>query len=300
MTLAPTEARPGLGQIRPAFTLVELLVVIGIIALLIGILLPSLGRARESAKAIKCKSNLHQISVAFESYLADYHGQGTIGQSLAQGQVTEASGTVGNISAHWAYLQTPVSSGVYTYDVTGGWMTKYMRGNLNGYVCPSFTPDDRYVLQKSQAVTGYAVYGGTASYRMTQITSPAETFMASDAASLSSSTTPFLEYPADSVPQPTSGYQASPGAFVHARHLRKANVLWCDGHATSEPVYLYHVGDVGAAYTAAMDVVARQQLLGTITRAQTGDTVYNPSTVSVSTFDYYFTLDKRAPSLLGS
>jgi len=59
---------------RRAFTLVELLVVIGIISILIGILLPVTAKARAQGKMIACKGQLHDIGAAFQMYINQYKG----------------------------------------------------------------------------------------------------------------------------------------------------------------------------------------------------------------------------------
>jgi prepilin-type N-terminal cleavage/methylation domain-containing protein/prepilin-type processing-associated H-X9-DG protein len=68
-----TAADPDPGGLAPAvaFTLIELLVVIAIIATLAALLLPVLGRAKESGKATACLSNLHQIGLALQLYVGD-------------------------------------------------------------------------------------------------------------------------------------------------------------------------------------------------------------------------------------
>lgn len=128
-----------------AFTLVELLVVIGIIAILIGILLPALARARESARAVKCAANLRQIGIGIgiyaanfkETYPAAYLYEGMVIDRGANKETPEAAV---NGYIHWSsFIYGGKSNGVGIYKDFAGWQAFQCPSLPNGGLPPTNT-----------------------------------------------------------------------------------------------------------------------------------------------------------------
>lgn len=110
-----------------AFTLVELLVVIGVIAVLIAILLPALSRAQQAAKNVNCLSNLRQLAQGGHNYAADHKGH--------------LPYDFGNGNAPWRSYLVASGSNKYVRDeaYTAGWGFVFSRGYIKTariFYCP--------------------------------------------------------------------------------------------------------------------------------------------------------------------
>jgi len=253
---------------RRGFTLIELLVVIAIIAILAGMLLPALSKAKQKAKAIQCLSNVRQVSLATKMYVDDNGGVFV--------PFVRAVGAPG-FTTDWVY-----DSATFVVQNGGGlfWEDALRLGkyapNGNVFDCPSI---QLAAIQTALGVTstnhtlGIGMncpeYGVTASatvpftlQRENQISKPSSSIVFADAGaiSLATATDPNADnWLPDNVPNsgggvpqfyvPTirtgalyTGNGSSPTRSL-SRHIQRCNFGFADGHAqalkNSQAGYIY-------------------------------------------------------------
>lgn len=244
---------------RPTgFSLVELLVVISIISVLVGLLLPAVQSARESARGTTCGSNLRQLGIALQNYVSANNGK------LPPMKVDDAARIAGGLanpfqnpypgkSRYW-FGEVDESQAALTLrlDFQNGTLTPFMEGNVAAYQCPNFTAEAVDLVRFGRMATGFdynsqlapgTEYAWAPDYSSMSLKNRCKQYTFGQVAESTrtiafaeSATVNFLApYPLREnlggllVPQGKEGNPADPS--VHFRHAgRTANVAFLDGH----------------------------------------------------------------------
>ena len=252
------------------FTLVELLVVIGIIALLIGILLPTLSRARESAKTVVCLSNQRTLGQMMVLYLNDNR---TAYPVSSWGQYSGAY-RFGDPAVYedWTFLNGTVKPG---FNFLGA-MLQIEEGVAGTLACPSSVPDTELGRipgpdETGLPITNYYVNANFIGRKATQIPSSSEYAVLQEnrVNSINYYYRPERRGPNRgdrvSVPStPTTNYHYWSYNGFGARieqytslHNEGGNLLYADGHAGYKTFETLEARDFGLTGSQAMGVPGR-------------------------------------------
>ncbi len=214
------------------FTLVELLVVIGVIALLIGLLMPALTAARQAGQSVQCLSNLRQMATAAHAYAVANRG------FLPPAMYAGNDGV--NLYAYgWDYtIITDLAS--YQVSIQPGLLWSGQT-NLKIQQCPVF---EGSAMAANNPYTGYnyntsyigrGLYAGGARFdppaRLVQVRRPAETALFGDG-EYASGANKYMRSPAPS-PFPSDNITGRTAGTQGFRHRGRTNIAFADGHAES-------------------------------------------------------------------
>jgi len=212
-----------------AFTLVEVLVVVSVIALLAAMLLPSLGAAREMARSTKCLSNLRQMAIAAQCYAGSYEEHYPIAYYTSVGEVFTSYAWDFISSKDWS--ASPPRLSVRPGLLWDG------EGIVDVHQCPSFEGGHNWLDDPATGYnynTSYIGHGQGESIiepaRTTEVKAPARCALFGDG-EYASGANKFMRAPWSNPGD--AGFTGRYAGTQGYRHLGKTNVAFCDGHAES-------------------------------------------------------------------